>query len=896
MHPASLGPRAPATAPSGNAGAGARWPASTASTSATPASIRRAFAGRSGPHPATPAAASARGAELGSLAHTSGLWFCHRNRSPADQLTAGALSSAASTSPAPTHIRPFTARAAAPTPLRTSTHANNTITTRAGGRAAASVASPGPSAAAPAAAPTPSTAPAAAAAAAPSAAGPSAAGPASGPAGTSAPARLQPVDFSTLAASVAELRGGWVPAKVEQVLMPDKTSLALRLRTPTGGGWLRLCWHPVAGRLALLGPGQEPERGAAAELYSFGEQVRDALAGRLLLCACMPAAWERVAELGFGGRPGEPPSHRLYCEVMARYSNIILTNAEGVVVAAAYQVGGMMSSLRQVQTGRPYALPPQLTGVPPTAVNSLDAFRDTLTRAAQLAAAAAAAVAAERAAAAAAGGSKQQRRAAAAAAAAAAPPAAAADDAAASTSTASATAGVTAGRLVDGFVRAFHGVSPALVEELCAAAGVDQRSNPGALDERQWAELYDRWLTWQQRLAAGDFAACSDPATGRFSVFGSLPVPAASVSALLEAHFGPAAAAEAHEALAGRLGGVVAGALKKARGKARAFQQQLADAGRAAEVSRTAEMITANIYRIPPGAASVEVEDWDTGAPLTLTLDPTQSPVQAAEALYRKARKLRRAVDAVQPLLAEAEAEAAYLEEVEVGLAALRRWRGDSADSVALREVQDELVAGKYMKPPTDAALAAKTAAKAAKAAGRAATRAAKGGKGAKQGGGKQGAAAALAAAAAGGGGEDAAAARRFTSPGGFTVLVGRNNKQNDILSTQVAADEDLWFHVRGMPGSHTLLRLPPGGKRQPEDADVQFAADLAAFFSKAKDSLKVDVVLSKGAWVRKPRGAKPGAVMVAKELRNVVARPGDSAAARADAAAGAGAAAGSAR
>ncbi len=98
---------------------------------------------------------------------------------------------------------------------------------------------------------------------------------------------------------------------------------------------------------------------------------------------------------------------------------------------------------------------------------------------------------------------------------------------------------------------------------------------------------------------------------------------------------------------------------------------------------------------------------------------------------------------------------------------------------------QDELVAGNYMKPPPDAALAEKTAARANKAAARAAKGAAKRGQGG--GGGKGGPGAAAAAAAAVGGGEGGSAgARRYTSPGGFTVLVGRNNKQNDVLSTKV--------------------------------------------------------------------------------------------------------------
>ena len=116
-----------------------------------------------------------------------------------------------------------------------------------------------------------------------------------------------------------------------------------------------------------------------------------------------------------------------------------------------------------------------------------------------------------------------------------------------------------------------------------------------------------------------------------------------------------------------------------------------------------------------------------------------------------------------------------------------------------------------------------------------------------------------------------------FVHAGGFTVLVGRNNRQNDVLSTQVASADDLWLHVRGMPGSHTVVRVP-NAKLQPADLDVQFAADLAAYHSKARDTSKIDVIVTRGAWIKKPKGAKPGAVAVTKELRNIVGRPGNSA------------------
>ncbi|GFH17476.1 NFACT-R_1 domain-containing protein, partial [Haematococcus lacustris] len=118
-------------------------------------------------------------------------------------------------------------------------------------------------------------------------------------------------------------------------------------------------------------------------------------------------------------------------------------------------------------------------------------------------------------------------------------------------------------------------------------------------------------------------------------------------------------------------------------------------------------------------------------------------------------------------------------------------------------------------------------------------------------------------------------------------VLVGRNNRQNDELSNKVANPDDLWMHLRGRPGSHTVLRVP-SGRRAPDlhgDPDTQFAADLAAFFSKGRNETKVDILVAKAGALKKPKGAKPGQILVTKELGNVVARPGNSVAAQSGAA-----------
>ena len=90
-------------------------------------------------------------------------------------------------------------------------------------------------------------------------------------------------------------------------------------------------------------------------------------------------------------------------------------------------------------------------------------------------------------------------------------------------------------------------------------------------------------------------------------------------------------------------------------------------------------------------------------------------------------------------------------------------------------------------------------------------------------------------------------------------VLVGRNNIQNDELSHRVAKEGDIWMHVRGFPGAHTLLQVPSG--REASEEDVQCAADLAAFFSKARGEGRAPVILASPADLKRPKGSRPGQV-----------------------------------
>jgi predicted ribosome quality control (RQC) complex YloA/Tae2 family protein len=103
-----------------------------------------------------------------------------------------------------------------------------------------------------------------------------------------------------------------------------------------------------------------------------------------------------------------------------------------------------------------------------------------------------------------------------------------------------------------------------------------------------------------------------------------------------------------------------------------------------------------------------------------------------------------------------------------------------------------------------------------------------------------------------------------YTLPGGWQVLVGRTDADNDHLSFQVARPDDWWFHMRGMPGSHVILQGPPGA--DPDREPLQRAAAIAVYHSKARHAGVITVSGTRAPDVRKPRGAKAGTVQIRHE------------------------------
>ena len=187
-----------------------------------------------------------------------------------------------------------------------------------------------------------------------------------------APPRLQAVDVTTLRAVLAEWRPLLLPSRFEKAQQASPQALQIGLRSLSGSHWLELSWQAEAARLHTIPP--PPRQGDGSTL---AQQLQHGLKG-LALIEIQQQGWERVVELGFARRPGEPVLRWLVVELMGRHSNLLLLDADRQVVALARQVKPQQSRLRPIGTGDPYQPPPPLAGEPPRLEESFGSWQRRL--------------------------------------------------------------------------------------------------------------------------------------------------------------------------------------------------------------------------------------------------------------------------------------------------------------------------------------------------------------------------------------------------------------------------------------------------------------------------------------------------------------------------------------
>ncbi|OKH27748.1 Rqc2 family fibronectin-binding protein [Chroogloeocystis siderophila] len=492
------------------------------------------------------------------------------------------------------------------------------------------------------------------------------------------------------------------------------------------------------------------------DTFAFSQQILHQLSGLALIGIEAIAPWERVLDLQFARRPGENPLFHLYVEIMGKHSNVILTAANQEIITAAQQVSPQQSSIRPVQTGQPYEFPPSLTNDVPSLQES------------------------------------QQRW--------------------------QAKVSLVPGALKRCLIKSYRGTSPALVESMVRAANLDPEQSTETLTPSDWEQLFQRWQEWLEALEKSHFQP-GWTAKG-YTVLGwEMIQPVKNIQDLLNQYYTALLNQQEFQQLRQQLSQKLKNLLEKLQTKANNFSDRLEQSNRADDYKQQADLLMAHLQAWEPGMTKITLADFETGAPVTIALEPEKNAVQNAQSLYKRSGKLKRARGAVEPLLAEVNAEIAYLQQVEAAIAQIEKYHTD-ADLEALKEIREELIQQRYLE---DSEYTRRSDANSA-----------------------------------------STNFHRYRTPSGFELLIGRNNRQNDYLTFRLAGDYDLWFHAQEIPGSHVLLRLDPGAV--PETADLQFTANFAAYYSRSRQSDQVPVVYTEPKYVYKPKGAKPGIALYKNE------------------------------
>lgn len=563
---------------------------------------------------------------------------------------------------------------------------------------------------------------------------------------------MQPVDYTTLMASCAELNRDWIPSRLEQVYQRDRFTICLGLRTLKAKPWLTICWHPEAARINI---GDPPPR--VKDTFTFSDQLRHQLNGLALTGIKAIAPWERVLDLQFARRPGEAALWHLYVEIMGKYSNVILTDGSQQIITPARQISTAKSSVRPIQTGQLYEVPPALTGTTPKLEESFERWQERVS--------------------------------------------------------------LVPGQLKRQLLKSYRGLSPKVASEIAIAAGLSPQQPTDTLQAEQWRELFGYWQKWLMVLEDKQF----DPGwlENGYTVLGwNKTESVKQVQTLLNQYYTAEINRQQFQQLHHQLNQKLINLLKKLNVKANTFRQRLEQSAEAESYRHQGDLLMAHLHELQPGMKSITLKDFETGKPVKIKLNPEKNPAQNAQAIYKQSQKLKRAKDAVIPLLAEVDGEINYLSQVQTSLNQLQNENqsGSSEDLEALEEIKEELIQQNYLVAERQESNKI----------------------------------------------DRDSQPYRYTAPSGYEIWVGRNNRQNDLLTFRTAVEYDLWFHTQEIPGSHLLLRLDPGAV--PSEADLQFTADLAAYYSQARASEQVPVIYTKPKYVYKPKGAKPGMVIYKQE------------------------------
>jgi len=366
----------------------------------------------------------------------------------------------------------------------------------------------------------------------------------------------------------------------------------------------------------------------------------------------------------------------------------------------------------------------------------------------------------------------------------------------------------------------YTGISPIAASEIIYRGNMDPACFTGSLSEPNKAVVFDVFSTFLDDIQSNRckhevvFNAQGKPiefAPFAFSMYeGYAKKEFVDMSSLVEFYYGERDTTSRMSQKSQDLRRLVQTNVERCIKKADVFNQTLAEIEARDKWRLFGELLSACLYQIKPGAESVTTMNFydENGGTVTIPLQKNKTPAENMQAYFKRYNKEKRTYEALQPQITANNGELHYLEGILSALLA-------STEENDVDDIREELTEQGFIRRRT-------------------------------------------------GKGKPKPKARkskplRFISSESFEIYVGKNNKQNDELTLRFADSDDLWLHTKDIPGSHVIIKA--NGNSVP-DITIAEAANLAAYFSKARSSTLIPVDYALRRHVKKPSGAKPGMVI----------------------------------
>ena len=364
--------------------------------------------------------------------------------------------------------------------------------------------------------------------------------------------------------------------------------------------------------------------------------------------------------------------------------------------------------------------------------------------------------------------------------------------------------------------QSYTGISPLMAQEICYRAGIDGDQSTAALSPEDLSRLYDAFDGLMELLKNDDYQPVILYDQDVPLEFAPFPIrmyadktqeTCASMSEALERFYAKKNRHTVMHQKSSDLRRHLSTLLERTSKKLQLQLRQQEDTAKREKYRLYGELLHTYGYQIPAGAKSAQVTNYYDDSEITIPLDDTLSAMDNAKKYFDRYSKLKRTDEALQTQIRETKESLAHLQSIESSL--------NFAESEEdLDSIRDELAAYGYLK--------------------------ARGGRKKNK-------------------MQKKSRPLHYVDANGFHIYVGKNNYQNDELTFRFATGSDWWFHAKGIPGSHVIVRSE---NRELPDDTYETAAAVAAYYSNGRDSEKVDVDYLQKKNVKKPNSAVPGFVI----------------------------------